>query len=163
MTPPARPPDSPTLREPRRSLTGLDFFRRMIAGELPPPPMVKLLGMRLVEADEGRVVFTAEPDEQYYNGMGVVHGGLAAALLDSALGCAINTLMPAGKRFTTLELKINYTRPLTSAVGTVRCEAKVIHVGNRVATSEARVVDGQGKLYAHGTTTCIAVESPDAT
>jgi uncharacterized protein (TIGR00369 family) len=162
MTTPARPPDSPTLVEPRRSLTGLDFFRRMIAGELPPPPMVKLLGMRLVEADEGRVVFTAEPGEQYYNGMGVVHGGLAAALLDSALGCAINTLMPAGKRFTTLELKINYTRPLTSGVGTIRCEAKVIHAGNRVATAEGRVVDQQGRLYAHGTTTCIAVESPEA-
>jgi uncharacterized protein (TIGR00369 family) len=162
MTTPARPPDSPALLEPRQSLTALDAFRGMIAGERPQPPMVQLLGMRLVEADEGRVVFTAEPAEQYYNGMGVVHGGLAAALLDSALGCAINTLMPAGKRFTTLELKINYTRPLTSAVGTVRCEAKVIHVGNRVATAEARVVDRQGKLYAHGTTTCIAVESPDA-
>jgi uncharacterized protein (TIGR00369 family) len=163
MTTPARPPDSSAHLAPRRSLTGLDFFRRMIAGEVPPPPLVKLLGMKLVEADEGRVVFTAEPAEQYYNGMGVVHGGLAAALLDSALGCAINSLMPAGKRFTTLELKINYTRPMTSAVGTIRCEAKVIHAGNRVATAEARVVDRQGKLYAHGTTTCIAVESPEAT
>jgi len=163
MTTPARPPDSPAPPARRRSLTGLDYFRRMIAGELPPPPLVKLLGMKLVEADEGRVVFTAEPAEQYYNGMGVVHGGLAAALLDSALGCAINSMMPAGKRFTTLELKINYTRPMTSAVGTVRCEAKVIHVGNRVATAEARVVDRRGRLYAHGTTTCIAVESPDAT
>jgi uncharacterized protein (TIGR00369 family) len=160
MTTPARPADAHALAASRRSLTGLDFFRLMIAGELPPPPMVQLLGLRLVEADEGRVVFTAEPAEQYYNGMGVVHGGLAAGLLDTALGCAINTTMPAGRRFTTLELKVNYTRPLTSAVGTVRCEAKVIHVGSRVATAEARVVDRQGKLYAHGTTTCIAVESP---
>jgi uncharacterized protein (TIGR00369 family) len=158
MRTPIEPSDAEALVEPRRSMSGLEFFRKMISGELPPPPMVALLGLRLVEAEEGRVVFTGEPDPQFYNGMGVVHGGLAAALLDSALGCAINTTMPAGKRFTTLELTIHYTRPLTSAVGTVRCEAHVIHVGRRVATAEARVVDRRGKLYAHGTTTCIAVE-----
>jgi uncharacterized protein (TIGR00369 family) len=93
--------------------------------------------------------------------MGVAHGGFAATLLDSALGCAINTMMPAGRSFTTLELKINYTRPLRRETGEVRCEAKVIHVGSRVGTAEARVVDASGKVYAHGTTTCILVESPD--
>jgi uncharacterized protein (TIGR00369 family) len=151
-------PDSPSLLEARASLTGLAFFRQMVAGLVPQPPMVERLGMRIVEADEGRVVFTAEPSEAYYNGTGVVHGGFLATMLDSALGCAINTRMPKGKRFTTLELKINYTRPVSAGVGTLRCEATVIHVGNRVGTAEARVVDARGKLYAHATTTCIAVD-----
>ena len=144
----------------RQGLSGLDYFRRMIAGEFPPPPFVALLGIRLVEAEEGRVVFAGTVDEPHYNGMGVAHGGYAATLLDSALGCCINTLMPPGKRFTTLELKVNLTRPLTKEVGELRCEAKVVHVGSRTATSEGRIVDARGKLYAHGTTTCIIVEAP---
>ncbi|MBI3493297.1 MAG: PaaI family thioesterase [Acidobacteria bacterium] len=142
----------------RHGLSGLEYFKKMIAGEFEPPPMLALLGMKLVEAEEGRVVFTATVEEKHYNGMGVAHGGFAATLLDSSLGCCINTLMPAGKRFTTLELKVNLTRPLTKEVGLVRCEATVVHVGGRTATSEGRIVDSRGKLYAHGTTTCIIVE-----
>ena len=144
----------------RQGLSGLEYFRRMITGEFPLPPMLALLGIRLVEVDEGRVVFAAETEERFYNGTGVAHGGFAATLLDSALGCAINTLMPPGKRFTTLELKVNLTRPLTREVGPLRCEAKVVHVGGRTATSEGRITDRNGKLYAHGTTTCIVVEPP---
>jgi uncharacterized protein (TIGR00369 family) len=144
----------------REGLGGLEFFKRMIAGEVPPPPMLALLGIRLVEAEEGRVVFAATVEAPHYNGMGVAHGGFAATLLDSSLGCCINTLMPAGRRFTTLELKINLTRPLTHEVGPIFCEAKVVHLGSRTATSEGRIVDSKGKLYAHGTTTCIVVESP---
>jgi uncharacterized protein (TIGR00369 family) len=140
----------------------LAHFRKLIAGKGRRPPMTELLDFRLVEADEGRVVFTAVPTRAHYNGMGVVHGGLAATLLDSALGCAINTMAPPGKTFTTLELKINFTRPLTQDVGPVRCEARVIHVGSRVATAEGRVVDRRGKLYAHATTTCILVERSPA-
>jgi len=152
--------DSQSSIDARASMTGLEFFRRMVAGAVPPPPMAALLGMRMIEADKGRVVFAGEPGEAHYNGMGVAHGGYLATLLDSALGCAINTLMPAGKRFTTLELKVNLTRPLTHEVGTLRCEAKVVHVGGRTATSEGRITDRNGKLYAHGTTTCIIVERP---
>ena len=146
--------------EIRQGLSGLAYFRKMIAGELEPPPLIKLLGMQLAEADEGRVVFTATVRPEHYNGMGVAHGGFAATLLDSALGCCINTLMPPGRRFTTLELKINLTRPLTTEAGPLRCEAKVVHLGGRTATSEGRIVDSKGKLYAHGTTTCIVVEAP---
>ena len=141
----------------RQSLAGLEFFRQMMAGVQPPPPMVALLGMRLVEVADGRVVFTAEPAEGFYNGLGVVHGGFAATMLDSALGCAINTTLPAGRVMTTLELKINYVRPLRREVGAVRCQASVIHVGTRVGTAEGRIVDAAGKIYAHGTTTCIAI------
>jgi uncharacterized protein (TIGR00369 family) len=130
----------------------------MIAGKIPPPAMVSLLGLRLVEAEEGHVVFAGTATEEFYNGMGVAHGGFVATLLDSALGCAINSLMPAGRSFTTLELKINYTRPLRRENGEVRCEARVIQVGNRVGTAEARVIGSDGKIYAHGTTTCIVVE-----
>ena len=149
-----------TLAETRRSMSGLDFFRKLVKGEVEPPPFLQLLNIRLVEVDEGRVVFAAETEERFYNGTGVAHGGFAATLLDSALGCAINSMMPAGKRFTTLELKVNLTRPLTREVGPLRCEAKVVHVGGRTATSEARLLDGNGKLYAHGTTTCIVVDAP---
>lgn len=148
---------SPSLAEFRRTLSGLEFFRRMAEGTIPAPPMVSALGFRLVEVDEGRVVFTGTATESVYNGLGVAHGGWAAALLDSALGSAINTTQPAGRMFTTLELKINYTRPLRSEVGEVRCEAKVVHVGSRTATAEARVTDAAGLIYAHGSTTCIVV------
>ena len=152
-----------TLAETRRSMSGLDFFRKLMRGEVDPPPFLQLLNIRLVEVEEGRVVFAAETEERFYNGTGVAHGGFAATLLDSALGCAINSMMPAGKRFTTLELKVNLTRPLTREVGPLRCEAKVVHVGGRTATSEGRITDRNGKLYAHGTTTCIVVEPPRGT
>jgi len=142
----------------RRSMSGLEFFRRMLAGELPLPPMVALLGLRMTEVDTGRVVFSGKVSEEFYNGLGVAHGGYAATLLDSALGCAINSVMPAGRLFTTLELKINYTRPLRSEAGELRCEARVVHAGARTATSEGRITDADGKLYAHGTTTCILIE-----
>jgi uncharacterized protein (TIGR00369 family) len=144
----------------RRPPDRLAYFRRLVAGKIPRPGMTELLDFRILEADKGRVVFGAVPTRAHYNGMGVVHGGLAATLLDSALGCAINTMAPPGKAFTTLELKINFTRPLTDEVGPLRCEARTIHVGSRVATAEGRIVDRHGKLYAHATTTCILVERP---
>jgi uncharacterized protein (TIGR00369 family) len=141
-------------------LSGLEYFRKLIAGDLPAPQMLALLGIRLTEVEPGRVVFTAETEERFYNGTGVAHGGFAATLLDSALGCAINSMMPAGKWFTTLELKVNLTRPLTREVGLLRCEATVVHLGGRTATSEGRIVDRHGKLYAHGSSTCIVVDTP---
>lgn len=148
------------MTEIRQGLSGLEYFQMMIAGDVEPPPFVSLLGFTLTEAEAGRVVFTTTVRPEHYNGQGVAHGGFAAALLDSALGCCINTMMPPGRRFTTLELKINLTRPLTIAAGPLRCEAHVVHLGGRTATSEGRIHDQNGKLYAHGTTTCIVVDAP---
>ena len=146
-------------RPNRMSMSGLEFFQKMLAGQYDPPPMLQLLGIRLAEVEYGRVVFTATVEDRFYNGTGVAHGGFAATLLDTALGCAINTTTPPGRRYTTLELKVNLTRGLTVDAGLVRCEGKVIHVGRSTAVSEARIVDAKGKLYAHGTTTCIAIEA----
>ena len=144
----------------RRRLSGLEFFKKMVAGEMPPPPLVALLGLKLIEAEAGRVTFIGTAREEFYNGMGVAHGGFAATMLDSALGCAINTMMAAGRVFTTIDLQIHYTRPLRREAGELRCTATVVHVGSRTATSEGRIVDANGKVYAHGTTTCILVEPP---
>jgi len=145
--------------EARRVLSGLEYMRKLLTGELPPAGMVALLNLKLIEVSEGYAVFTVRPDERHYNGLGIAHGGLAATLLDTATGCAINAMMPAGKVFTTLEMKVNYLRPITSGCGVVRCEGKVIHVGGRVATAEGRIVDENGKLYAHGTATCMLFRS----
>jgi uncharacterized protein (TIGR00369 family) len=141
--------------EERRLLSGLEYMRQLMTGEREPSGMARLMNMRLVEVEEGRAVFAVEPDERHYNGLGIAHGGLAATLLDSALGCAINTLMPAGRVFTTLEMKLNYVRPMRRETGEVRCEAEVLHAGGRVATAEGRITDASGKLYAHGTATCM--------
>ena len=141
--------------EERRVLSGLEYMRQLLTGEREPSGMARLMNMRLVEVEEGRAVFAVEPDERHYNGLGIAHGGLAATLLDSALGCAINTVMPAGRVFTTLEMKINYVRPMRRETGEVLCEATVLHAGSRVATAEGQIVDAAGKLYAHGTATCM--------
>ena len=147
--------DPRAAAEAGRELSGLEYLRRIAAGELPRPPISALLNFGLVELGEGRAVFSAEPAEYHYNPIGVVHGGLAATLLDSAMGCAVHTTLPAGVGYTTLELKVNFVRPMTTRTGRVRCEATLIHRGGRVATAEGRVVDEGGKLYAHGTTTCL--------
>jgi uncharacterized protein (TIGR00369 family) len=138
-------------------MSGIDRLRAIAAGKLAPPPMAQLMGMRLTEVDEGRAVFEVEPAEQHYNPIGVVHGGLAMTLADSAMGCAVQSCLPAGVAWTTLELKINLVRALTLDSGTVRCEGSVIHVGRRVATAEARLFDSQGRLCAHATTTCMVI------
>ena len=136
-------------------MTGLEYMRQVMTGEVPPSGMGQLMNFKLIEVSEGRAVFTIQPDERHYNGLGIAHGGLAATLIDSATGCAINTMMSAGRIFTTLEMKINYVRPMTRETGEVCCEANVIHVGGRIATAEGRILDRNGKLYAHGTATCM--------
>jgi uncharacterized protein (TIGR00369 family) len=135
--------------------SGLDFLQAIATGELPPPPIAELLGFRLAEVAPGRVVFTCEPGEHHYNPIGTVHGGLAATLCDSAMGCAVHSTLPAGTGYTTLEIKVNLVRALTAATGPVRCIGTVLHVGRRTAAAEARLVDAHDTLLAHGTTTCL--------
>jgi uncharacterized protein (TIGR00369 family) len=144
-------------------LGGLEYLQAMQRGELPAPPIMLLLNIGFQEAEVGRVVFSVEPAEYHYNPIGMVHGGLASTLCDSAMGCAIQSTLPAGVGYTTLELKINFVRPLTVATGLVLCEGKVINVGSRVGTAEARVTDRAGKLYAHATTTCLIIRPPSET
>jgi uncharacterized protein (TIGR00369 family) len=136
-------------------LSGLEALRLIAAGDLPPPPFAETLGFGRVEVEEGRATFEIEPAEFHYNPIGVVHGGLALALLDSAMGCAVHSTLPAGVAYTTLEVKVNFVRPLTAATGLVRCTGTVVHGGRTVATTEGRLVDSAGKLYAHGTSTLL--------
>lgn len=138
-----------------RMMSGLEYLKALQSGEVPPPPISVLMNMWIAEVSEGRVVFAAEPGEYTYNPIGTVHGGFAATMLDSALGCVVQSMLPAGTGYTTLELKVNYLRAMTSKTGVVYSEGKIIHVGGRIATAEARLSDAGGKLYAHGTTTCI--------
>lgn len=138
-----------------KTISGIAYLKALQAGELPPPPFAVLLGIWITEVSEGRVVFAAEPAEYHYNPLGTVHGGVIATLLDSALGCAVQSMLPAGTSYTTLELKVNYLRPVTAKTGIVYCEGKIIHLGGRIATAEGRLTGAGGKLYAHGTTTCI--------
>jgi len=138
-----------------KTISGIEYLKALQTGELPPPPIAVLMDMWITEVSEGRVVFAAEPAEYHYNPLGTVHGGFTATLLDSALGCVVQSMLPAGTGYTTVELKVNYLRPITTKTGMVYCEGKIIYVGGRIATAEGRLTDAQGKLYAHGTTTCI--------
>jgi uncharacterized protein (TIGR00369 family) len=149
--------DPMPLAEQGRKLPGLEFLRAIRDGRLPPPPIAVLLGMRLVEVEPGVAVFEITPGEQHYNPIGVVHGGLAMTILDSAMGCCVQTRIPQGIAYTTLEAKTNLVRAITAKTGTLRATGKVVHVGNRVATAEGRLEDASGKLYAHATTTCIVL------
>jgi uncharacterized protein (TIGR00369 family) len=122
-----------------------------------------LLDMWITEVEQGRVVFAGTPAECQYNPMGTVHGGILATWLDSAMGSAVLTLAPAETGYTTLEIKVNYLRPVTSQTGTLYCEGRVIHWGSRTATAEGRLIDAAGKLYAHATTTCLILRSSSST
>lgn len=135
-------------------LAGIDYMRALAAGEMPPPPIAVVMSMGPIEIEEGRVVFAGEPGEEHYNPIGMVHGGYAATILDSALGCAVHTTLPAGVGYTSLGLEIKYLRPIMRDTGRVLCEGTVVHRGRRQATAEARLTaEGSGKLLATGTST----------
>jgi len=142
-------------------MNGLDYMRALVEGKFPPPPMAQTLNFYLAEADEGRAVFEGEPAAYHYNPLGVVHGGLAATLLDSALACAIQTTLPQGMGYTTVQLNVNLVRAITVKTGKMRCEGRVIHSGRQVATAEGDLRDANGKLLAHGTTTCVVFPLPE--
>jgi uncharacterized protein (TIGR00369 family) len=137
------------------TMSGLEYLQAMSRGEIPVPPISKLMNMSGMEVSAGRVVFSVVPEEYHYNPIGMVHGGLAATILDSALGCTIQTMLPAGVGYSTLELKVNYVRTMTIKTGRVRAIGEVIHMGRTTAIAEAKLLDDQDKLYAFATTTCM--------
>ncbi|HJS49920.1 MAG TPA: PaaI family thioesterase [Gaiellaceae bacterium] len=145
------------LRDHMADLSGLELMQKMAAGKLSPPPIAQTLGFRLVEATRGRAVFECEPAEFHYNPIGIVHAGLALTLMDSAMGLAFVTTLDEPLGWTTLEMKANFTRALTVDTGVVRCVGSVVHPGRRVATTEARVEDSEGRLFAHGTSTILVL------
>lgn len=138
--------------------SGLQIFQALLAGEIPPPPMAVTLDFTLLHIEHGFSVFQGQPGFSHYNPMGTVHGGWFATLLDSAMGCAVHSALPAGKAYTTLELKLNLVRALTDAVPLVRAEGRLVHSGRQVATAEGRLVGPDGRLYAHASTTCLVFD-----
>jgi uncharacterized protein (TIGR00369 family) len=140
------------------SLTGLEYLRDIFEGRLPPPPIASSMGFAGIEVGDGSVVFRGEAGEHLYNPIGVVHGGFAMTILDSAMACAIQTTCRLGERYTTLETKVNFVRSITVETGPVRCEASVVYRGTRVATAEGRLTsESSGKLLAHATSTCLLI------
>lgn len=136
-------------------LSGMEMFKAMFAGELPQPPIGVTLDFMPIRIESGTAIFQGRPGQQHYNPLGSVHGGWFCTLLDSAVACAIHSTLPAGKAYTTLEIKVNMIRALSDATPLVRAEGTVIHVGRKTATAEGRIVGPDGKLYAHATTTCL--------
>ena len=143
-------------------MSGLGLLQAMLNGEVPYAPIGKTLDFLLIEVAPGRAVFQGTPGAQLLNPLGTVHGGWFATLLDSALGCAVHTLMPQGRAYTTAELGVNMVKALTPRVPRVRAEGRVIHCGRQLATAEARLIGPDGTLYAHATTTCLVFDLPAA-
>lgn len=142
--------------------SGRAILEAMMSGELPYPPMNETMNMTLLEVGDGQAVFQGIPLPKHYNPMGSVHGGWFATLLDSALGCAVQTTLPAGRSYTTVGLNINLVRPASQSTGPLRAIATAIHRGGQMLTAEARVADQQGKVYAHATTTCFVFKTSSA-
>jgi uncharacterized protein (TIGR00369 family) len=142
--------------------SGIDYLRGLASGTIPPPPMAVLMNFEIEVVDKGRVTFTATPGEEHYNPHGSVHGGYAATLFDTVLGCAVHSVLEQGYWYTTLELHVNFVRPITRETGRLRCEGFVLHAGKRVATAEAKLTDDSGKLVGHATTTCLISQRSSA-
>jgi uncharacterized protein (TIGR00369 family) len=149
--------DPTPLTEAARTRSGMEILRAFQRGELAPPPICELVRMTLVEVEPGRAVFELAPDESMYNPLGCVQGGVVTGILDAAMGCALHATLPAGVSYTTLELKVNFVRPVTLATGVVRAVGTVVHGGGTVTTTEARLEDRDGTLYAHATSTLMVL------
>jgi uncharacterized protein (TIGR00369 family) len=145
--------------EQAATLSGRELLEGVVSGRLPMPPIGRTLGFRLVEVGDGTAVFEGEPGEHLFNPMGIVHGGWALTLIDSATGCAAHTLLPAGAGYTTVETKVNFSRAIRADTGRVRCEGRVISKGRQIISAEAVVRGADGKVLAHGTSTLL-VRSP---
>jgi uncharacterized protein (TIGR00369 family) len=138
-----------------KTMSGLQLLTAIMEGTLPAPPIQRTMDFRILQVAHGHTVFSGIPKFDFYNPIGSVHGGYTACLLDSCMACAVHSTLEAGFSYTTLEIKINYVRALTSETGEVRAEGRIVNAGKRVATAEGRLCDSAGKLYAHGTTTCL--------
>lgn len=138
--------------------TGLEQMQAMLSGAMPYPPIAQTLDFELVDIEAGKATFQGTPQLMHYNPLGSVHGGWYATLLDSAVGCAVHTMMPAGRGYTTAELSVNIVRAASHKTGPLRAIGTVIHCGKQLATAEGRIVGPDGKLYAHATTTCLVFE-----
>jgi uncharacterized protein (TIGR00369 family) len=145
------------------SMAGIDFVRAIFAGKLPAPPIMENIGPFDQTAEPGIVAMKSIPGFRHYNPIGSVHGGYAATLLDSAMGLAVHSMLPAGSGYTTLEFKVSFIRGMTKDTGPVRTEGRILNVGRRAATAEARITDGKDRLLAHATTTCLIFEIPKGT
>lgn len=148
-------PHGVTPLEQVKHLTGLEFMQGILDGKFPPAPITTALKFELTVVERGRAVFEGVPEFAFFNPIGSVHGGYAATLLDSCMGCAVHTTLPPGQAYTTLEFKINFVRAITEKTGRVRAEGRVIHPGKLAATAEGNLYDSRGKLLAHATTTCL--------
>ncbi len=154
---------SPSLYiDQMRQMSGTEYINAVRAGDMPVSPMLKLLDIHGREWHEGYALFTVVPQEFHYNPMGIAHGGLACALLDTAMAVSVMTMLPQGVGYVTLEIKINFTKPMVSDSGEMRAEGRAIHVGSKTATADGRIMDANGVIYAHGTTTLLLTrpESP---
>jgi uncharacterized protein (TIGR00369 family) len=150
-----------TATAAERSGTGLEYLQRIVSGELPGVPLGDTLGFRATEVEKGRIVLTGKPDQRAYNLIGTVHGGWAASILDSAMALATLSLLDEKTGFTTLDIRINYLRPVTAELGEVRAEGRVIQGGRKMAYCEAKLLDAAGKLLVHGTGTCLVFPRAD--
>ena len=151
--------DDPSISaDAAQRMSGLEFLRAIVAGALPPPPIAKLIGTSLAEVEFGRAVFELEPAEWQYNPIGAVHGGVAATLLDSAMGCAVQSTLTAGVGYTTTDLQVRYVRAMGTDTGPVRAEGTVVHAGRRLVTAQGQIIaTNSGKLIAHATTACMVL------
>jgi uncharacterized protein (TIGR00369 family) len=147
-------------REDVAGMSGIEMLAAMIAGKIPRAPISETLDFLLIRVEPGIALFQGRPRLAHYNPLGSVHGGWFATLLDSAMGCAVQSTLPAGKGYTTMEFKVNIVRALTEAIPVVRAEGKIVHSGRSSATAEARLFGPDGKLYAHATTTCLVFDRP---
>ena len=138
-----------------RTMAGADFLRAIGDGTLPPPPIAVALGFELISVEPGRVVFEFTPAEFHYNPIGSVHGGVCATMCDSACGCAVHSLLPAGSGYTSQDLTVKFLRAVTASAGPLRCEGAVLHLGSRTALAQASLSDAEGRLFAHATSSCL--------
>lgn len=147
------------LNRLNQPISGLDYFQAIANGQIPYPPLLHTLNFKAIRISSGEAIFSFIPQKQHYNGLGAVHGGVMAAILDTAMGCALHSTLPAGASYTTLELKTNFLRAVTVKCGELRAVGKIIHAGARTALTEAQLLDNQNRVFAHGVSTCLILKN----